>query len=231
MKASAAAQTCRARSPETWPTQVTRDDSPSAATWSRNGPERPVVVAGEQQVQVGVVARCSRAIASASRSSPFLTCSRPKNSRTNLPASSGNSASRRAAVGQVVERFEVDAVGHEADRGPGRERPQVADLGPREGVQAGGAAQVLPLDQRGVELLLPGLVPQRPGLGHAVRRDQVGDAHGPRRPRAPSGVPLPEAVHVDDLGVADDGLQVGLRPPEREAGRDRRRARAARASA
>ena len=42
--------------------------------------------------------------APARRSSPFLTWSRPKNRRTNLPASSGNSASRSARAREVVER-------------------------------------------------------------------------------------------------------------------------------
>src|SRR5581483_8870047 len=59
---------------------------------------------------------------------------------------------------------------------------------------------------------------QRPGLGHAVRRDQVGDLRAPRRPGTTTGVALPETVQVDDLGLADKSREVTLGPGQAHTG-------------
>ena len=96
--------------------------------------------------------------------------------------------------------WHVHAVGDVADRGPGRERPQMIDLGARQCVQARRTAEVLPLDQRRVHLLLPRLVPQRPGLGHAMGRDHIGDAGLAGHPGAATRLDLPEPVQMYDLG-------------------------------
>ena len=139
-----------------------------------------------------------------------------------MPASSGRSASSAVAVRQVVERPEVHPVGDEADGRPGRDRPQVADLGAGERVQAGGSPEVLPLDQRRVDLLLPRLVPHGPGLGHPVRRDQVGDVR-PRASRAPRGsAPARARACAATPARPDGGFQVGLGTEDRESGGDGR---------
>ena len=82
-------------------------------------------------------------------------------------------------------------------------RPQVADLRARQRVQARGAAEVLGLDQRQVDPLLPALVPQRPGLGHAVGGDQVGNCARRERRGAAARLHLPEPVQMHDLGRAN----------------------------
>src|SRR5208337_2685858 len=75
---------------------------------------------------------------------------------------------QKGSCGQIVKEAQIDAVGHEADGGPGSKAAKVANLGTRQRVQAGCLAEVPGLDEREVETLLPPLVPQGPWLGHAV---------------------------------------------------------------
>ena len=85
------------------------------------------------------------------------------------------------------------------------------DFRTRQRVQARGPAEVFGLDQRQVDALFPSLVPQGPGLGHAVGGDQVRNTCGTRRPGTAARLSLPEPVHMNDLGGAHRPFEVGLR--------------------
>ena len=77
-------------------------------------------------------------------------------------------------------------------------------------------AEISRLDECQVDPLLPALVPQGPGLGHAVGGDQVRDSSRACGAGAPARVRLPEAVQMNDVGRANRRLKVGFGAFERQ---------------
>ena len=107
---------------------------------------------------------------------PLLDVHRPKKSRTNLPASSGHSASAPLAAGRSSNAARSTPLGMKQIGVQGA-RPRRCPISGRErACRHDARRRFFAFDQRHVHPLLPALVAEGPRLGHAVGGDQVGDA-------------------------------------------------------